>query len=164
MKVMDEKTTKRAVAVAETGSMATLSGGTGGQPVGKVFLADLVGLTGCEISLNRLEPGIGYPFRHKHKRNEEVYIVTSGRGTLYGDGVAYLLVSGSVVRLSPDVDRCLTAADDSPLEYVCVQAPEGAMPYRYTDDGQVTGSAVPYPKTFPMPARVQQRLKALGLE
>jgi len=47
---------------------------------GKVFLHDALELTSCEISLNCVPKGFKLPFNHKHKQNEEVYIVLKGKG------------------------------------------------------------------------------------
>lgn len=41
---------------------------------------DLLGLSGCEIGVNRMPKGVGVPFQHKHQQNEEVYIVLEGQG------------------------------------------------------------------------------------
>ena len=41
---------------------------------GKAFLHDLLGLTSCEISVSAMPAGVKFPFNHKHKQNEEVYI------------------------------------------------------------------------------------------
>jgi uncharacterized cupin superfamily protein len=48
---------------------------------GKYFIGKELGLTGCEVSLNRLPAGKGMPFVHTHKKNEELYIVLRGSGT-----------------------------------------------------------------------------------
>jgi len=39
---------------------------------GKLFLRNLLGSAGLEMSLNVLPPGRAMPFQHKHQRNEEV--------------------------------------------------------------------------------------------
>ena len=43
-------------------------------------LHDELNLTGCEISCNQMPAGAAVPFVHKHKENEEVYIITQGGG------------------------------------------------------------------------------------
>ena len=53
---------------------------------GKYFIGENLGLTGCEVSLNRLPAGKGMPFVHAHKKNEELYIVLRGNGTFFVDG------------------------------------------------------------------------------
>ena len=42
-------------------------------------LHDVLGLTGAEISINNLPAGVGVPFVHSHKKNEEIYIILSSR-------------------------------------------------------------------------------------
>ena len=36
-------------------------------------LHDILGLTGAEVSINNLPAGVGVPFIHSHKQNEEIY-------------------------------------------------------------------------------------------
>ena len=43
-------------------------------------LHDKLSLTGAEISVNNLPAGAGVPFVHSHKKNEEIYIILSGKG------------------------------------------------------------------------------------
>ena len=68
---------------------------------GKLFLKELLNLSGMEISVNRLAPGEGIPFRHKHRENEEVYIFVRGRGQFQVDGEVFDVEEGSVVRVAP---------------------------------------------------------------
>ena len=49
-------------------------------------LHDVLGLTGAEISINNLPAGAGVPFVHTHKKNEEIYIILSGKGSAVLDG------------------------------------------------------------------------------
>ena len=49
-------------------------------------LHDKLGLTGAEVSVNRLPAGAAVPFVHAHKQNEELYGVLEGRGELWIDG------------------------------------------------------------------------------
>jgi uncharacterized cupin superfamily protein len=53
---------------------------------GKYMIGQELGLTGCEVSLNRLPAGKGMPIVHTHKKNEELYIVLKGSGIFYGWG------------------------------------------------------------------------------
>ena len=60
----------------DAGEPATWSGNYVDLPVGRVegkqFLSEILGMTGCEISINSLPPGGGMPFWHAHTNNEEV--------------------------------------------------------------------------------------------
>ena len=47
---------------------------------GKLFLKDLLKLTGMEVSVNKFPAGAQMPFRHQHKENEELYIFIKGHG------------------------------------------------------------------------------------
>ena len=49
-------------------------------------LHDKLSLTGAEISVNNLPAGAGVPFVHSHKKNEEIYIILSGKGKAVIDG------------------------------------------------------------------------------
>ena len=65
---------------------------------GKLFLRNLLGSAGLEMSLNVLPPGKGMPFLHKHQENDEVYIVVGGRGQFLVDGECIDVAEGSVLR------------------------------------------------------------------
>ena len=52
----------------------------------RVVLRDTLSLTGAEISANRIPAGKASPFAHAHKRNEEIYLFTSGKGLFWLDG------------------------------------------------------------------------------
>ena len=49
-------------------------------------LHDKLGLTGAEVSVNRLPAGAGVPFVHSHRRNEEIYGILAGAGRAIIDG------------------------------------------------------------------------------
>jgi uncharacterized cupin superfamily protein len=148
---MANNTSSAPISVFSTGPIAHLTRSHPDGLMGKQFLSMPLGLTGCEISINRLAAGVGTPFRHKHKRNEEIYIITSGQGVMIADGQTIPLAEGTSIRFSPAVDRALVAADDSALEYICIQTPEGGMPYTFMDDGVITGTDVPFKRTYTMP-------------
>ncbi|HLP01862.1 MAG TPA: cupin domain-containing protein [Opitutaceae bacterium] len=147
------------VAVADFGPLAALGSRPDSVLAGKVFLSKPLGLTSCEISLNRVPAGQGYPFKHKHRRNEEVFIVIGGRGVFLADGREIPLREGSVVRVAPEVERTLAAAEDVPLDYICFQAPQGAMPYSFMEDGYPTSFEVPFKHTLPVPEALRRKLQ-----
>ena len=68
---------------------------------GKLFLRNLLGSAGLEMSLNVVPPGKAIPFLHKHQENDEVYVVVGGRGQFLVDGECIDVAEGSVLRLSP---------------------------------------------------------------
>jgi quercetin dioxygenase-like cupin family protein len=66
----------------------------------KLFLRNMLGSAGLEMSLNVVPPGQGMPFLHKHRQNEEVYVV-GGQGQFLVDGQCIDVAEGSVLRISP---------------------------------------------------------------
>ena len=90
------------------------------QAKGRVTLHNELALTGSEVSINELPPGVNVPFVHSHKRNEEVYIVVKGKGRFYVDGDEFEVAEGSVIRVDPAGQRCVTADNQTPIRYVCI--------------------------------------------
>jgi len=101
---------------------------------GKLLLAEELGLTGCEVSLNRLPAGKGVPFVHAHQRNEELYIVVRGSGTFYIDGEEFPIAEGSVIRVDPEGERAWRAGEED-LYFICVQAERGTLTQATRADG-----------------------------
>ena len=91
------------------------------QAKGRVTLHNELALTGSEVSINELPPGVSVPFVHSHKRNEEVYIVVKGKGRFYVDGDEFEVAEGSVIRVDPAGQRCITADSQRPIRYICIQ-------------------------------------------
>ena len=101
---------------------------------GKHFVKDELGLTGMELSMGSMQPGEVPPFWHYHKQNEELYVVIKGEGVMSLDEEEVALQSGSVLRVSPSVKRCLRCTGSETLVYVCIQAREGSLEgYTFTD-------------------------------
>ena len=88
---------------------------------GKLFLRSLLGSAGLEMSLNVVPPGQGMPFLHKHRQNEEVYVVVGGRGQFLVDGECIEVAEGSVLRISPPTARTWRNNFVAPLYFLCVQ-------------------------------------------
>ena len=90
-------------------------------------LHDLLNLTGAEVSCNTLPAGASVPFVHHHTQNEEVYLILEGKGMLYIDGEEVPLKEGDCFRIDPQGERCLRAADDSAMRFICIQAKAGSL-------------------------------------
>lgn len=90
-------------------------------------LHDLLGLTGAEISFNTLPAGASVPFVHAHKQNEEIYLVLEGAGVLYVDGEETPLKAGDCFRIAPEAERCISAAADRAIRFICVQVKAGSL-------------------------------------
>ena len=101
---------------------------------GKYFIGRELGLTGCEVSLNRLPAGKGMPFVHCHKKNEELYIVLAGSGTFYVDGEEFPVREGSLIRVAPEGERAWKAGGED-LYFICIQAEAGSLSQATLEDG-----------------------------
>ncbi|MGM9804071.1 MAG: cupin domain-containing protein [Muribaculaceae bacterium] len=113
-------------AVATVGSL--------GEFAGKAFVKDVVGATGVELSVTTLAPGESVPFFHRHKLNEEVYVVLSGSGIMMLGADDVAISSGSIVRVEPETTRCMKNNGNEPLLVLCVQAKAGSLDgYTQTD-------------------------------
>lgn len=111
-----------------------VSTGNTGEP-GRVTLHEQLALTGSEISINDLPAGVSVPFVHAHKRNEEVYVILNGKGTFYIDGEEFPVEAGDVVRIDPAGARCITAAPESSIRFVCIQADAKSLVQFTENDG-----------------------------
>lgn len=101
---------------------------------GKHFIGHELGLTGCEVSLNRLPSGKGVTFVHAHKKNEELYIVLRGSGLFHVDGDEFPIQEGSLIRVAPEGGRAITAGKED-MYFICVQAEAGSLSQATLEDG-----------------------------
>lgn len=116
-----------------------------GEVQGKHFLKDLVGFTGCEISINSLPPGAGMPFYHQHQENEEVYIFIKGKGQMQIDGEVVNVQEGSIVRIATKGQRTWRNNSTEPLFYIVVQMKENSLRQYGLGDGVIAERAVSWP-------------------
>lgn len=105
---------------------------------GRTELHELLSLTGTEVSINNLPAGVSIPFVHAHTNNEELYIVLSGKGSFFVDGEEFLISEGDCLRVDPKGERCLKAADDSALRYLCIQSRAGSLQGYTMSDGIIS--------------------------
>ena len=112
---------------------------------GKLFLKDLLGLTGMEVSLGRLPAGVSVPFHHRHREHEELYIVVQGRGQIQVDGRVIDVREGSVVRIAPGGVHAWRSAPDEALVYLVVQAKDRSWPASTIEDGEPLADPVRWP-------------------
>ena len=104
----------------------------------RVLLKDTLSLTGAEISANRMPAGKASAFAHSHKRNEEIYLFTAGKGFFWLDGTIIPVREGSTVRVSPVCVRALKADESEPLSYFCIQVDEGSLVQATREDGIIS--------------------------
>jgi uncharacterized cupin superfamily protein len=71
------------------------------------------------VSYFRYAPGFRSPAAHRHREQEEAYIVVGGSGRILLDGEVHVLRPWDVVRVSPATVRAFEASDEG-LELVIV--------------------------------------------
>ena len=101
---------------------------------GKFMLGKKLGLTGCEVSMNRLPAGKGMPFVLSHKKNEELYIVLRGSGIFFVDGEEFPIQEGSLIRVGLEGERAWKAGDED-LYFICIQAAADSLTQSTIEDG-----------------------------
>ena len=112
---------------------------------GQLFLRHLLGSAALEMSLNVVPPGQGMPFLHKHRQNEEVYVVVGGRGQFLVDGECIDVAEGSVLRLTPAAARAWRNNFNAPLYFLCLQYRADSVIEGGTADGQKVESKPAWP-------------------
>lgn len=105
---------------------------------GKLFLKDLTGSTGTEISFNTLLPHTEIPYFHRHTDNEETYIILKGSGDFQIDDDCFPVREGSVVCVAPAPSRGMRNSSDEPMIYMVVQSKENSLGNYSTEDGTRT--------------------------
>jgi uncharacterized cupin superfamily protein len=106
-----------------------------GKTPGKLFLKEALGLTSMEVSLGRLGARSAVPFYHRHQKHEELYIFVGGEGQFQVDGETIPVREGTVIRVAPPGARTWRNTSDQDLYFIVVQAREGSMDGRTTEDG-----------------------------
>ncbi|MDX6370596.1 MAG: hypothetical protein QOG93_2098 [Gaiellaceae bacterium] len=81
-----------------------------------------LGLEQSGISYLRMEPGFRLPFGHKHKNQEEVYVLVSGGARMKIEDEVRDLKPWDAVRVHQDTMRTFEAGD-SGAEFLIVGAP-----------------------------------------
>lgn len=79
-------------------------------------------LTRAGISYQRLGPDYRGPFGHKHKEEEEIYVILSGGGRVKLDDEIVELREMDALRVSPQTTRNFEAGPDG-LELLAIGAP-----------------------------------------
>jgi mannose-6-phosphate isomerase-like protein (cupin superfamily) len=120
---------------ADLGDLGKLLQNSPEEQRSKQFLRDTLGLTGMEVSVTAYPPNTSLPFFHKHKQNEELYIILKGEGQMQLDDEIIEVKEGSVVRVLPDCSRNLRSGPDSDIVFVCIQAKENSLEQCTGDDG-----------------------------
>ena len=104
---------------------------------GRTELHEALALTGAEISVNELPAGVGVPFVHAHKNNEEIYGVLAGKGKAVIDGEEITLTAGDWLKVAPAAKRQFSAAADCGITYICIQVKENSLEGYTADDAVI---------------------------
>lgn len=102
---------------------------------GKVFLKELLGLTGVEMSWTCFPPGAGMPFLHAHREHEEVFLFLSGQGEFLIDDQLVPVGPGTVVRVAPAGARAYRNTGAEPLYFIVLQVRQGSLQASTVEDG-----------------------------
>jgi mannose-6-phosphate isomerase-like protein (cupin superfamily) len=114
---------------------------------GKLFLKEALGMSGMEVSLNKLPAGQGMPFYHRHREHEELYIFLRGRGQFMIDGEVIDVGEGSVIRVAPAGVRAWRNHSQEDLYYIVIQAKDGSLQATEIEDGVPCPGKVEWPAT-----------------
>lgn len=102
---------------------------------GKKFLKEELGLTSMEVSINKFPAGTSMPFSHKHRANEELYLVLKGKGEFCVDGHWFDVQEGSAIRVAPNGVRTWRSSSAEDLLFITIQAKAGSLGESNIQDG-----------------------------
>ncbi len=134
IKNIDENKNFKAINVGELNNIKDF---VNGDLKGKIFLKDLLNITGCEISITSLPANTELPFFHSHKENEEVYIILKGNGKFQIDDKVFPISEGSVVRVNPEGKRSMINLSNDDMIYIVIQAKQNSLKQWTLDDGKI---------------------------
>jgi quercetin dioxygenase-like cupin family protein len=86
------------------------------------FARAALGSTDLGVSRFTFEPGTRMPWGHRHRTQEEAYVVIGGSGWIKLDDERVELAPWDVVRVSREVARGLEAGPDG-LDVLCIGGP-----------------------------------------
>ena len=75
------------------------------------------------VSHFRYAPGFQSPMAHRHREQEEAYVVVAGSGRMLLDGEVVELHPWDTVRVAPEVTRAFAAGPDG-LEVIAIGGPK----------------------------------------
>jgi uncharacterized cupin superfamily protein len=85
------------------------------------------------VSYQRLAPNFRVPFGHKHKQQEELYVLVGGSARLKLDDEIVELGEWDAVRVPPERMRCFEAGEDG-AEILAFGAPRTGPPQEDVDE------------------------------
>jgi mannose-6-phosphate isomerase-like protein (cupin superfamily) len=112
---------------------------------GKIFLKEILGLTGMEVSMNKLPANAAMPFWHRHQQNEELYIFLGGTGEFHVDDDVLSIKEGSIIRLKPSARRIFrNTSTTEDLYFIVIQAKENSLQQYTFTDGEGVDTPLPW--------------------
>ena len=105
-----------------------------GVPMQWRFARDALGSPELGVSRFTYEPGARMPWGHRHKVQEEVYVVVAGSGRAKLDHEVIELETWDALRVAPAVIRSFEAGPDG-MDVICIggRKPEGRDGERFPD-------------------------------
>jgi mannose-6-phosphate isomerase-like protein (cupin superfamily) len=88
------------------------------------FLRQELGLQSFAVTFERFDGGWKPTRGHRHKLQEEVYFLVSGRAQAKLDGEVVDLEPWTAVRVPPETARAFRAAGDEDAVFVAIAAPQ----------------------------------------
>jgi quercetin dioxygenase-like cupin family protein len=106
----------------------------GGVPIQWRFARDALGSPELGVSRFTYEPRARMPWAHRHRVQEEAYVVVAGSGRARLDGEIVELSAWDVLRVAPGVVRSFEAGPDG-LDVICIggRKPAGGDTERLED-------------------------------
>ncbi len=89
------------------------------EPMRWAMARNALGTTEIGVSRFTYEPGSRMPFGHRHREQEEVYVVVGGSGVAKLDDELVEVTTWDVVRVAPPVARGFAAGPDG-LDLICI--------------------------------------------
>ena len=86
------------------------------------FAADSLGLQHSGLSYQRIEPGKRQPWGHRHKTQEEIYVILAGRGKAMLGSEEVEVRPLDAIRVAPELARNFEAGPDG-LDLLAFGAP-----------------------------------------
>jgi mannose-6-phosphate isomerase-like protein (cupin superfamily) len=105
-----------------------------GVRIGWRFARDALGSPELGVSRFTYEPGARMPWGHRHREQEEVYVVVSGSGRAKLDDEIVELGESDALRVAPAVIRSFEAGPEG-MDVICIggRKPKGGDTEKFED-------------------------------
>ena len=108
----------------------------------RVELKEALGLSGCELSNNRLPANASVSFVHSHKQNKELYLALKGGGMLFVGSEETAVKKGDAIRIDPAGKRYFKAGAQG-MKFICIQTKRGSLEQYSNGDGVINEDVKP---------------------